>query len=665
MLKNMKIGTRIVLATFILVAFAVLSTSVITGKNFYDSLIQDAKDKAALSVHSFEFMLREEMERTALMRDHLADNPTIAYALRAKSASDIYAETERFVNVSGLDVVTFIAADGTVVARAHDMGNVGDNASNAPDFREAMAGGKYEWLMEGMSLRFGYYCGAPIRIGNEIVGMVRVAKSLVTPSVVDRIKEMFGVETTIFAGKTRVNTTLSSGGERMIGSDALPEIARAVLEMGGEFSDQVELFGKKYIAHYAPLRDGSGGVKGMIFVGNSLEKVNPLIWRAMFDVALSALATITIAFGIAYMIGRMISRPLVGIVNVVKRGGGGDLTISRSDFGYDGGGELEMLVDSIYDMIRAQVESIEQVVITSGTVRENAQKLSSISEENDGAMTHTLEVIGLATEQCEANVESVGRGSSAVETMMEGIATVAEMASDSARALARVTERSRGAASSVERLADGMGEIGAKTEESQSKISELVASIAEISNFTGAIQAIAEQTNLLALNAAIEAARAGEAGRGFAVVAEEVRKLADESRSASRSIEGLVSILRRNAEEAIAVSERSVRVVREIGEMAVGALGDMNGAMKEISSANESTQSIASIAQEQAASTAEMSSVVKTVTDSTVSILRKMKELQDLSDRTAAVGHSVSDTAVEMSRSVEDLKSVLAQFRID
>jgi methyl-accepting chemotaxis protein len=210
-----------------------------------------------------------------------------------------------------------------------------------------------------------------------------------------------------------------------------------------------------------------------------------------------------------------------------------------------------------------------------------------------------------------------------------------------------------------------MGEIGAKTAESQSKISELVASIAEISNFTGAIQAIAEQTNLLALNAAIEAARAGEAGRGFAVVAEEVRKLADESRSASRSVEGIVSVLRRNAEEAIAVSERSVCVVREIGEMAVGALGDMNGAMTEISSANEATQSIASIAQEQAASTAEMSSVVETVTDSTVSILRKMKELQDLSDRTAAVGHSVSDTAVGMARSVEDLKSVLAQFRID
>lgn len=174
--------------------------------------------------------------------------------------------------------------------------------------------------------------------------------------------------------------------------------------------------------------------------------------------------------------------------------------------------------DNKLDSIREGDDHIKQQIIH--TVQSTSQELNAISEE-------TTASIQSLSQQADEIATSTQQGLEFVNSTKDK--------SDNGRKLL-VTQNQL-----MENMSDSVKLL-------DTTMKKLKVSSQQINDIVHLVTGIADQTNLLALNASIEAARAGEHGKGFAVVAEEVRKLAEETKSAVQNVAKLILETENNIE---------------------------------------------------------------------------------------------------------------------
>ncbi len=141
------------------------------------------------------------------------------------------------------------------------------------------------------------------------------------------------------------------------------------------------------------------------------------------------------------------------------------------------------------------------------------------------------------------NLESMILASRLLESAQKQAFTIAQIMisiEQSAAAEGEVMSKERDILNLTAQVDSQIGGFSRELGSALKELQDLEVKSRSITQAVAQIIGIADKTHMLSLNASIEASKAGEAGRGFAVVAQQIRKLADVTRTVSDQVSALI-----------------------------------------------------------------------------------------------------------------------------
>ncbi len=378
------------------------------------------------------------------------------------------------------------------------------------------------------------------------------------------------------------------------------------------------------------------------------HEVTSLIAWANTLILTLAVAGLIVGAALAWLIGRAIAKPVVGLCAGMRELARGNFDVVLPGIGRkDEVGDMAAAVEEfkIKAAEKARQEAEAQAEADKRAAAQRKAEMQKLADEFEAAVGEIVGTVSSSSTELEAAATTLTRTADTTQKLSTAVAAASEQASANVQSVATATEEMASSVSEIGRQVQESSRISTEAVSQAQKTDERVTKLAEsasrIGDVTQLITSIAEQTNLLALNATIEAARAGEAGKGFAVVAQEVKALAAQTAKATNEITTQIA-------EMQSATQDSVAAIKEIG----GTIGRIS----------EIATTIASAVEEQGAATQEITRNVQQAATGTQQVSGNITDVSRGAAETGSASAQVLSSAQSLANESNRLKLEMDKF---